>query len=76
MYSHMREAQEVEVAGGLKMGAKSLCVPIEDSASALCQSRIPVQCRQGQSVFQPEWTTCLGPSQLSNASAGFAWLWI
>ncbi|CAE7330391.1 Eprs1 [Symbiodinium natans] len=70
------EAQEVEVAGGLKMGAKSLCVPIEDSASALCQSRIPVQCRQGQSVFQPEWTTCLGPSQLSNASAGFAWLWI
>ena len=24
------EAAEVEVAGGLKMGAKSLCVPLED----------------------------------------------
>ena len=28
--SSAAEAQEVEVAGGLKMGAKSLCVPLED----------------------------------------------
>merc|ERR1719277_376390 len=30
------EAADVEVAGGLKMGAKSLCVPLEDKYNVKC----------------------------------------
>jgi len=33
------EAQDVEVAGGLKMGAKSLCVPHEDKYKKDCPTR-------------------------------------
>merc|ERR1712039_415487 len=33
------EAQDVEVAGGLKMGAKSLCVPLEDKYNLNCPSK-------------------------------------
>ena len=34
--SKLLEAAEVEVAGGLKMGAKSLCVPLEDRCTSNC----------------------------------------
>jgi len=45
------EAADVEVAGGLKMGAKSLCVPHEDKFNVNCPSKcINPDCPSGKKV--------------------------
>jgi len=45
------EAQDVEVAGGLKMGAKSLCIPHEDKFQVKCPTKcINPNCPSGKKV--------------------------
>merc|ERR1719436_1519864 len=45
------EAADVEVAGGLKMGAKSLCIPLEDKYNFNCPWKcINPECPSGKKV--------------------------
>merc|ERR1719188_2105692 len=47
------EAQDVEVAGGLKMGAKSLCVPHEDKYNVNCpKTCINPDCPSGNKLVE------------------------